>query len=63
MQSTFTVPDVLERFVGDKVFRRELIERAKQSPQVCDLLLQETAPDLIRALQMLKTRLPARKDG
>ncbi len=57
------VKDVLTRIAGDELFRRELIEQVKHDPQVCELLLQETAPDLIRALQMLKTRLPACKGG
>ena len=60
---TFTASSVLERLATDKVFRRELIEQVKHDPLVCELLLKETASDLIRALQLLKHRKAVTKDG
>ena len=65
MQTTFTAPQVMGRFVEDKVFRRTLIELLRHNEQACALLLQEegVVADLTAFLEQLKSRSSVRKDG
>ncbi len=65
MQTTFTAPQVMGRFVEDQVFRRTLIELLRHNEQACALLLQEegVAADLTAFLELLKSRSSVRKDG